>query len=242
MDCIDWNDWHAKYNEILTWHWRRKMLSAEKRWRYFVSIEKVVHHWTHTRWFTMKLFQFMQKIYQNLGVVSSSQHSPQQPINSKILIILLPMTFFCVSSVIVFFESETTQESADAVFWATAAYASILTFLHTVRKMPMVFDMVGQFEGIIRKSKTMFSLPLACEMIFMNLSLRSSPLPEYADPIMLARYAKMNARIEGLSELYHLLFIRYFIVLGFLPWACITYVFYKFDWGDDSYTLPFPTA
>lgn len=101
----------------------------------------------------MKLFEFVQKIYKHLGVVPPLQHNQNCPINSKMLIIFLPMALYCVSSVVfLLFKAKTSQEFTDASFWTTAAYISIFTFIHTVSKMPMTFDLVGKFEEIIRKS------------------------------------------------------------------------------------------
>lgn len=190
----------------------------------------------------MKLFQLMQQIYKTLGVVSPSQHNENRRINSKILIILLPMVLFSVSSVIfLFFKAKTAQEIADSSFWTTAAYISIFTFLRTVFKMPMTFDLVWKFEEVIRKSKMKIQSSKFLSNLSLNLFLPFS-FTERNDPIKMAKYSKMNARIEYFTEWYQLIFIKYFIVISVLPYSFMTYVLYMFDWGDDPYILPFPTA
>lgn len=103
----------------------------------------------------MELFQLIRKIYKTLGVSSSSLHHNQNhPINAKILIIVLPVTLYAVSSMIfLLFKAKTSQEYADTLYWITSACAAIFAFLQTVWKMPMTIHLVGKFEKIIEKSR-----------------------------------------------------------------------------------------
>lgn len=53
----------------------------------------------------------------------------------------------------------------------------------------------------------------------------------------------MNAKIERLSRLYHVIFIKHFIPIAVIPYLLVTSVnYYILDWGNDSYFLPFPLA
>lgn len=118
-----------------------------------ISVLKVVHHrdarWTNT----MILFQFIRRIYQTMGILSPSSNNQKYPINSKILIILLPTTFFCISSVIfLLLESKSIQEYGDSLYWSTSAIEAVFLFFRTVWKMPVTLKFIEQFEEIIQKS------------------------------------------------------------------------------------------
>lgn len=81
--------------------------------------------------------------------------------NYKVLIILMPILIFSISSLAyMIFQAETIEDFEDSFLIASASFATALNFSIIVFwKMTKMFKMIESFEKIIEKSKKKQILP-----------------------------------------------------------------------------------
>lgn len=160
FDAVFWIDIDTCIRQWNIEYFNQKFRLKRMEWinvcqLHWLLVSKVVDHKdSYCLRCAMELFQFIREMYETMGISSSSQHSYKYCINSKNLIILLPTTLFCISSMVfLLFKEKTIQEYADSLYFTTAAFISIFMFLGTVWKTPMTFNLVAKFEKIVQKSK-----------------------------------------------------------------------------------------
>lgn len=101
----------------------------------------------------IKLFQFIQKNYEQLGISPSQSNHSFNSFNSKVLLILFVLIQFGISSISFFlFESTSIGQSADS-FYVFLSEVAVITFLTiTISKIDDIRKVIENCETFIQKS------------------------------------------------------------------------------------------
>lgn len=101
----------------------------------------------------MELFQFFRKFSEMMGVLPINQNQTYS-INFKILSILIVLLHFFMSSMVfLIFKSKSIGEYEYSFFMSISAIVGIALFLITIWKMPIISNLIAEFQEIIEKSE-----------------------------------------------------------------------------------------
>lgn len=102
----------------------------------------------------IKLFQWIRKMYQIIGIDPSCQSGHKFLSKYKkfgFLVLLVAMFIGLTASIL--FEAETTADRAIGFSTAALAATAILFFSTTALKMENIIEMIGKFEDFIEMSE-----------------------------------------------------------------------------------------
>ena len=102
----------------------------------------------------MQLFQCVRTACQRMGIFLYHPNQ-NQTFNLKIVLTVLPILFFIISSMaFLLFEAQTMQDYQDSFIASSSTIMASLNFAIIVFwKVPKMLEMIESFEKIIEKSK-----------------------------------------------------------------------------------------
>lgn len=102
----------------------------------------------------MKLFQNVQKIYEQMGISSSELNQNYSIWNVKtVLIFLVQIQFITSSAVFFFFKADTVGQHADSFYVMTSATVCLVFVALSMWMIADLRKLIEKFENFIEKSK-----------------------------------------------------------------------------------------
>lgn len=187
---------------------------------------------------TIKPFQFLQHLYQMMGILSPKP-SDIFSMNPKKLFILMGMITLNISLFGYFlFETTFAQDYGESFYGFITKWITLVDFIVTVWKMPTILRLIKMYEKFIERSE--WTKYLECSNIFdhifapfalVGLHHESTSKNSY-NPM----YGDLVDKIERISK-----FIYTVLIEGTIPASTISFTIitlnnlYVLDLGSDSY-------
>lgn len=104
---------------------------------------------------SIKLFLFVQKSYQTIGIYLPQQNQNQNPLfNSKsVLLIIFSVQIFILLVISAIAQSQSIHEIALSFYLSTTSLLIIFTYVSNIFCFKSIFELIKKFEKFIEKSK-----------------------------------------------------------------------------------------
>lgn len=101
----------------------------------------------------IKLFKFVQRGYQTMGIYSFQSNRNRMPNAKKLYFSLSMLQLLASTTVLIVCDINSIDEFANALFTCSSSLCALVTYSVIVWKAPHIFKLIEHFEEFVEKRK-----------------------------------------------------------------------------------------
>lgn len=195
---------------------------------------------------TIELFQYVQKIYQIVGICSSSNYHGQHRVSAKATFILGCMILSFNSSFAYFlFEANSVDEYGRSFYMSFTKLEIYLYFVVNLAKVEKILNLIKKLEDFVELSKLNIIISNILEFYLKKCIDASVWFVLWKigahNSASTTVYEEISVKIEILSKRMFCGMMSLIVFTMMLPVICLGLVnYYVLDMKDESFELPSP--